>query len=63
MVTHGIRALDRREVFGQKIRLVVACPRSLSGRYPVGNTGGAAIRALAGLPIPDHLRELLRVAS
>jgi hypothetical protein len=63
MLTYGIRARDRREVFGQVVRLVVAGPGSLSGRYPVGNTGGAAISALAVLPIPDDLRELLRDAS
>lgn len=63
MLTYGIRAHDRREVIGQMIRLAVAGPGSLSGRYPVGNTGGAAISALAVLPIPDDLRDLLEAAS
>jgi hypothetical protein len=62
MLTYGIRARDRREVMGQMIRLVVAGPGSLSGRYPVGNTGGADIGALAVLPIPDDLRDLLEGA-
>lgn len=63
MLTYGIRAHDRREVIGQMIRLVVAGPGSLSGRYPVGNTGGAGISALAVLPIPDELLDLLEGAS
>lgn len=63
MLTYGLRARDRREVLGQLIRLALAGPGSLSGRYPEGNTGGAAISALAVLPIPDDLRELLRPPS
>lgn len=63
MLTYAIRAHDRREVFGQLIRLVVAGPGSLTGRYPVGNTGGAAISALAVLPIPDDMRDVLGVAT
>lgn len=60
MLRFGIRAHDLREVIGQVIRLIVAGPGSLTGRYPVGNTGGAAISALAVLPISEDLRELLR---
>jgi Protein of unknown function (DUF3703) len=63
MLTYGIRARDRREVFGQMIRLALAGPGSLTGRYPAGNTGGAAISALTVLPIPDDLTALLRDAS
>ena len=59
MLIFGIRAHDRREVFGQLIRLALAGPGSLSGRYPIGNTGGAAISALTVLPIPDDLSALL----
>jgi hypothetical protein len=63
MLTYAIRAHDRREVFGQLIRLIVAGPGSLTGRYPVGNTGGAAISAFAVLPIPDDMRNVLGVAT
>jgi hypothetical protein len=63
MLTYGILARDSREVFGQVIRLALAGPGSLSGRYPAGNTGGAAISALTVLPIPDDLSALLRGAS
>lgn len=55
MLAFGLRRRDRREVIGQLARLLVAGPGSLTGRYPVGNTGGADISAFAVLPIPDDL--------
>ena len=63
--THGamfaaaLRRRERKEVVGQTVRLLVAGPGSLTGRYPVGNTGGADVSALAPMPIPDDLREIL----
>jgi hypothetical protein len=59
MLAAGLRRHDRREVVGQLLRLVVAAPGSLSGRYPVGNTGGADVSALQPMPIPDDLRSVL----
>ena len=59
MLGYGIRRHDPREVVGQLIRLVVAGPGSFTGRYPVGNTGGAGISLRAVLPIPDDLRAAL----
>ena len=59
MLGAGLRRHDRREVVGQLLRLVVAAPGSLSGRYPVGNTGGADVSALRPMPIPDDLLPVL----
>jgi hypothetical protein len=59
MLAAGLRRHDRREVVGQLLRLVVAGPGSLSGRYPVGNTGGADVSALQPMPIPEDLRSVL----
>jgi hypothetical protein len=59
MLGAGLRRHDRREVVGQLLRLVVAGPGSLTGRYPVGNTGGADVSALAPMPIPEDLRPYL----
>jgi len=59
MLGAGIRRHDRREVLGQLLRLVVAGPGSLTGRYPVGNTGGADVNALTPMPIPDDLAAYL----
>ena len=59
MLGFGIRHRDRREIVGQLFRLVVAAPGSLTGRYPVGNTGGADVKALTPMPIPDDLMAVL----
>jgi hypothetical protein len=55
MLAAGVRRRDRREILGQLLRLTVAGPGSLTGRYPVGNTGGADVNALAPMPIPSDL--------
>jgi hypothetical protein len=63
MLAYGFRDHDRHEVVGQLLRLVVAAPGSWTGRYPVGNTGGADISALQPMPIPDDLRAVLEGAT
>lgn len=63
MLGAALRRHDRREVVGQLLRLVVAGPGSLTGRYPVGNTGGADVSALAPMPIPEDLRPYLIPAT
>jgi hypothetical protein len=63
--THGamlgasVRGRDGREIAGQLVRLVLAVPGSVSGRYPVGNTGGADVSAFSPMAVPDDLRPLL----
>lgn len=59
MLRLGWRTGDRREVTGQLVRIIVAGPGSLSGRYPVGNTGRASVPATQPMPMDDELRELL----
>jgi hypothetical protein len=63
MLAAGIRRHDRREIVGQLLRLVVAGPGSLTGRYPVGNTGGADVNALTPMPIPTDLAPYLSPAT
>jgi hypothetical protein len=63
MLDAGLRRRDRREVIGQLLRLVVAAPGSLTGRYPIGNTGGADVSALQPMTIPDDLRAALDGAA
>jgi hypothetical protein len=62
MLASALRRRDRREVLGQLVRLAVAGPGSWTGRYPVGNTGGANVSALQPMPIPDDLRAILDAA-
>ena len=59
MLGVGVRRRRGREIVGQAVRLVVAGPGSWSGRYPVGNTGGADVSALRPMPVPDDLRATL----
>jgi hypothetical protein len=59
MLRYGLERRDAREVLGQVIRAIVAGPGSRTGRYPVGNTGGARVSALRPMPVPDDLRPLL----
>lgn len=59
MLYLAVRQRDRREALGQLIRVIVAAPGSLTGRYPPGNTGRAAVGLLAPMAIPaDLLAEL-----
>jgi hypothetical protein len=59
MLGFGLRQRDGREVVGQLVRLVVAAPGTWTGRYPVGNTGGANVSALEPMPIPEDLKAVL----
>ena len=59
MLGSAVRRRDGHEVVGQLLRLVVAAPGSWTGRYPVGNTGGADVSALQPMPIPDDLQAVL----
>lgn len=59
MIGSALRRRDAREIVGQLVRLVLAGPGSLSGRYPVGNTGGADVSAFAPMPIPADLQAIL----
>jgi hypothetical protein len=58
MLALALRQRDRREALGQVVRLIVATPGSLSGRYPVGNTGRVAAGLMTPMPIPDDLAAL-----
>jgi hypothetical protein len=59
MLGYGLRHRDGREIVGQLVRLVVAAPGTWTGRYPVGNTGGANVSALTPMPVPDDLLVVL----
>jgi hypothetical protein len=59
MLSYGWRHRDRHEVIGQLGRLVVAGPGSAMRRYPLGNTGGADVRAVVPMPVPSDLTAVL----
>ncbi|UGT62538.1 DUF3703 domain-containing protein [Nocardia asteroides] len=59
MLTLALRGRDRREALGQVVRIIVAAPGSLTGRYPEGNTGRARVGLLTPMPVPDDLAAAL----
>jgi hypothetical protein len=59
----ALRRHDRHEVLGQLFRILVAAPGSVTGKYPIGNTGGADVSAFAPMPIPEDLLGLLEDAD
>jgi len=46
---------DWREAVGQVIRIVVAAPGSLTGRFPEGNTGRTSVGLMTRMPVPASL--------
>ncbi len=59
MLVLALRQHDRREALGQVLRLAVAAPGSMTGRYPVGSTGRVAAGLTTPMPIPDDLAAAL----
>ena len=59
MLRFAARTLRPHEVAGQLFRTAVAAPGTWSGRYPLGNTGGADVSAFAPMAVPADLQRLL----
>lgn len=59
MLGLALRQRDRREALGQVIRILVAAPGSVMGRYPEGNTGRTAAGLRTPMRIPDDLAPML----
>ena len=59
MLRVAAKRRDRRELVGQIIRIAVAGPGSLAGRYPVGNTGRTTMGLTEVALVPDDLAEIL----
>ena len=62
MLMMGLRSRSAGEVIGQLSRLAVAAPGSVSGRYPLGNSGRADVSAFALAPVREDLATLLNDA-
>ena len=54
---------DRREAFGQVVRIIAAAPASALGRYPEGNTGRANVSIRQPMPIPPDLSAIMQAAT
>jgi hypothetical protein len=62
MFALAVAQRDRRETFGQVVRIIVAAPGSALGRYPEGNTGRARVGLTEPMPVPDDLAAVLQSA-
>ena len=63
MLARALRERDRNEVVGQIVRLIVAGPGSLSGKFPEGNTGRSIMGLTQTAEIPDELATILAKTS
>jgi hypothetical protein len=63
MLRFALRTRRPHEVLGQLFRTVVAAPGTWTGRYPVGNTGGADVSAFVAMAVPADLQDLLASSS
>ncbi len=59
MLNLALRQHDRREALGQIVRIIVAAPGSLTGRYPDGNTGRVAAGLMTPMPVPPDIAAAL----
>lgn len=59
MLGCALRAGDRREALGQVLRILVAAPGSVTGRYPEGNTGRTSAGLRTPMPVPADLAAAL----
>jgi hypothetical protein len=59
MLNLALRQRDRREALGQVVRIIVAAPGSLTGRYPEGNTGRRASGLMRPMALPPDLATAL----
>lgn len=59
MLTTALGQRDRQEILGQLIRLLVAGPGSLVGRYPMGNTGRTTMGLTETATVPAPLAALM----
>lgn len=59
MFRAAIVSRDPGEALGQVVRIVVAGPGSLAGRYPPGNTGRTSMSLTATAPVPADVEAVL----
>ncbi len=52
MFALAVRRRDRREAFGQVVRIIVAAPGPALGHYPQGDTGRARAGLTRPMPVP-----------
>jgi hypothetical protein len=60
MLRVAVRQHDARELAGQLLRLVLTPLGHMTGRLPLGNTGGANVSAFAPMALPKDLARFFK---
>ena len=60
MLRQALRDRDAHETIGQMVRIIVAGPGSLVGKYPVGNTGRTTMALTEVAEVPPDLDAILK---
>jgi len=63
MLRVGWAQRDVNEIAGQVLRLALTPLGHLTGRLPLGNTGGANVNAFKPMPLSKEVEALLREAA
>jgi Protein of unknown function (DUF3703) len=63
MLRVAVAQRDRKEIVGQVVRVAVAGPGSLTGRFPLGNTGRTTMALTETADVPPDLAEQLDAAG
>jgi len=63
MLKFGFKIKSGKEVFGQIPRLIFGGVKSLVGKIPIGNPGGANVPPLKSFPIKKELQDIFTNAG
>lgn len=63
MLLFGIHTKNTKEIIGQIPRLLVGGVKSFVGNIPVGNTGGANVRPLQPMEIPEDIKIIIETTK
>ena len=59
MLMVAFQRKDLREILGQIARLALTPLGHITGKLPMGNTGGANVNAFRPMPVPEEVRTIL----
>lgn len=59
MLRVGFKQRSLKEIAGQIWRIILTPLGHLSGRLPIGNTGGSNVNAFTPMPVKPELQQLL----
>lgn len=60
MFLYACFIFDKKEIFGQILRLIVTVPGHMLGKVPKGNTGWSSVGLTQTLPLPEDLKPFIK---